>query len=534
MSSMVRTAMWALVSAAACLGQTPLALELVVAGLQRPVLVTAPPGDLQRLFVVQQTGQVRIVRDGQLLPTPFLDLSGSPQLSFGGERGLLGLAFHPDYAQNGRFYVFRNANPGGAIVVERYEVSSSDPDVADPASQSLVLTTPKPFGNHNGGTVAFGPDGYLYVSIGDGGSSPPNWPLDPFNHAQRGDSLLGKMLRLDVDAASPYAIPSDNPFVQDPNVRDEIWAIGLRNPWRCSFDRLTGDLYIADVGGQNEEVDFEPAGFAGGRNYGWSCMAGTACTGLAVCACNGPDLTPPLHEYDLLFPAQQAIIGGYAYRGAAVPDLRGSYLFADYMTARIWSLQHDGTQVTQLTERTAELVPPAPYSLTGPCAFGEDGRGELYLCNLTGEVYRIVPTTPQQVGVTPFGVGTPGCAGAHALSADSSPVVGNPAFALRCSNAPQQALGLLAFSGGADVAGSDPLGVGLLVHVQPTAAFFVIDALASDANGVGRYALPIPGQPSLVSVQLHAQAVWGWPASACQPTSIGWSSSAGLSIVLQP
>ncbi|MFK7742408.1 MAG: sorbosone dehydrogenase family protein, partial [Planctomycetota bacterium] len=276
----------------------PLALELVASGLPRPVQVVAPPGDLDRLFVVQQTGQIRVVRDGQLLPTPFLDLSGGSQLSFGGERGLLGLAFHPDYAQNGQFFVFRSGKPFVRVVVERYEVSAANPDVADFSTQYGLLEIPMPFGNHQGGAIAFGPDGYLYVGVGDGGHTPPNFRPDPFNHAQRGDSLIGKILRLDVDqvqAPLPYGIPPSNPFVSDPNTENEIWARGVRNPWRCTFDRLTGDFYVADVGQRNEELDCEPAGSPGGRNYGWSCMSGTFCTGLVVCTCNGAVLTPPIH-----------------------------------------------------------------------------------------------------------------------------------------------------------------------------------------------------------------------------------------------
>ena len=514
--------------------QTPLALELVVTGMNRPVLVTAPPQDLDRLFVVEQTGQIRIVRNGALLPTPFLDLSGSGLLSMGGEKGLLGLAFHRDYASNGIFCTYRVA-PGLVATVDRFQVSAGNPDVADFSSRTTLLTQQMIHGNHNGGTVAFGPDGYLYVSLGDGGSTGPAWIPDEFNSGQDGQTLRAKILRIDVDnpqAPLPYGIPASNPFVGSAQFRPEIWSYGLRNPWRCSFDRLTGDLYIADVGGNYEEVDFEPAGAPGGRNYGWACMTGNTCNNIPVCTCFGPALTPALYHYNL--PGSQAIIGGYVYRGCAIPDLRGSYFFADYVSNQVWSLQHNGTTVTQLTDRTAELVPPSPHVLTGPTGFGEDGYGEMYLCNLTGEIYRIVPTTPQLLGVQPFGVGTAGCNGPHTLSAQCSPVVGNPAFALRSSNAPQQSVGLLAFANGADVAGSDPLGVGLLVHVQVTAGFFVLVSMPSDVSGVGSYDLAIPPMPSLAGMQLHAQAIWGWDPTTCAPSTIGWSSSAGLSFVLQP
>jgi glucose/arabinose dehydrogenase len=518
--------------------QTPLALEVVVTGLPRPVQVAAPPGDLDRLFVVQQTGQIRIVRDGQLLPQPFLDATQTPGPGFlqNGECGLLGLAFHPQFDQNGQLFVYCCRQPSIQVAVERYTVSAGNPDVCDPASRVEVFTTSMVFGNHNAGGIAFGPDGYLYVPIGDGGSTGPLWPTDPFNHAQRGDSFLGKILRLDVDNpqnGNAYGIPPGNPFVGVANWHDEIWDFGLRNPYRCTFDRLTGDYWIADVGGRREEVDFEPAGSLGGRNYGWSCMSGTFCNGNGNCVCNGVDLTAPLHEY---FPPSggRAIIGGYVYRGCAVPDLRGSYLFADYVFGSVWSLQHNGQTVTQVLDRTAELTAPQPWSLDSPCGFGEDGRGELYICNLSGQVFRIVPATPTLVGVTPFGVGTSGCNGPHALAADCTPVVGDLAFGLRSSNAPPSALGLLAFANGADVAGSDLLGVGLLVHVDPFAGFFVIVAMASDAGGVGRYALPIPPTAALAGMQLHAQAIWGWSPAQCTPSAIGWSSSAGLSFTIQP
>ena len=524
-----------LVLCCAVVAQTPLSLELVASGLTRPVLVTAPSGDLERLFIVEQSGRIRVVRDGVLLPTPFVDISGTPLVNYAGESGLLGLAFHPDFATNGTFYTYRTANPFLTGNLDRWQVSVSNPDVADPTSRTTVFSLAMIYGNHNGGSIAFGPDGYLYIGIGDGGSTAPLWPNDPFNHAQRGDSLLGKLLRIDVDQPTPpllYGIPPSNPFVGPGDPRDEIWAIGVRNPWRCSFDRLTGDFYIADVGGRNEEVDFEPAGSGGGRNYGWSCMAGTWCNNLPVCTCFAPELTMPLHDY--FQSGGQAIIGGYVYRGCAVPDLRGSYFFADYISNRIWSLQHNGTAVTQLTDHSAELTPPAPLAWTSIIAFGEDARGELYICDFGGDVFRIVPTTPTVSGVTPFGAGTPGCNGPQALTADCSPVIGNPSFDLRCSNAPPTSLGLLAFANAPVIGGWDPLGVGLTVHVQISAGFFVLLTMASDGGGTGTFSLPIPPTPSLAGMQLQAQAVWAWDPAVCSPTSIGWSSSSGLSFTLQP
>ena len=524
-------------SSAAVPAQAALASQVFASGLSRPVQVAAPSGDLERVFVVEQTGAVRVFRAGQLLAQPFLDVTQAtapPMLSFG-ERGLLGIAFHPDFDSNGHVYVYCLRQPGITAVVERYTTSSGNPDACDPASRIEVWSTAMIYGNHNGGGIAFGPDGMLYVPVGDGGSTPPNWPSDPFNNAQRGDTMLGKVLRLDVDqatAGSAYAVPADNPFVSDPLVLDEIWALGLRNPYRCSFDRLTGDYWIADVGGVREELNLEPAGFAGGRNYGWSCMSGTHCNNLPVCSCSAPALTLPLHDYNPV--GSQAVIGGYVYRGCAIPALRGSYVFADYMTGQVWSLQHNGQNVTQLLDRTAELTPPGPSLLASPTGFGEDGYGELYLCTLSGDVLKLVPAAPAVAGVTPFGAGTPGCAGPHVLTATCAPVVGAQGFALACSNAPPSALGLVAFSDTADVAGSDPLGVGLTVHVGIGGGYPVIAGVTSDSVGAAIYALPIPPAPALTGTQLHGQAVWAWGPGACQPSALGWSSSSGLSFTIQP
>ena len=515
--------------------QTPLRLDLVVSGLNRPVLVTAPPGDLQRLFVVEQSGRVRIFKNGALLPAPFLDLVALGGFSFGGEAGLLGLAFHPDYASNGQFFVFYTGQPWPVGLLRRFTRSAADPDRADPSSAVTLLSLPLVYGNHNGGMVAFGPDRMLYVAVGDGGSTAPLWPDDPQNFAQRGDSLLGKILRIDVDqpqAPLPYGIPAGNPFTGPGDPRDEIWALGLRNPWRFSFDRLTGDLWLADVGGAKEEVNFEPAGSVGGRNYGWSCMSGTQCTGATVCVCNSAALTAPLHEYGSPAPPH-AIIGGHVYRGAAIPDLRGSYFFADYMQVSIWSLRRSAAGVQSLTDRTVELTPPSPHQLVGPTGFGEDGFGEIYLCDMAGKVYKIVPNGPAQSGVSSYGTGTAGCNGAHALVGVGSPVLGNPAFGMRCSNAPANGLGLMALAGAPDPTGSDPLGLGFTAHVQLPALQLLVTMLA-DGSGVGNVALSIPTAASLVGYPLWAQALWLWPPVVCAPSPSGWSSSNGLAIVLQP
>ncbi|MDA0374029.1 MAG: PQQ-dependent sugar dehydrogenase [Planctomycetota bacterium] len=517
--------------------QAQLALEVVATGLARPLQVAAPEGDRDRIFVAGQMGQVIVVRNGQVLAQPFLDVTHSPTtpLLLYGERGLLGIAFHPDFDQNGHVFIYCVRGPGIRAVVERYTLSATDPDACDPNSMVEIWTTDMVFGNHNAGGIAFGPDGYLYVPVGDGGSTPPNWPSDPFDHAQRLDTMLGKVLRIDVDNPQPpraYGIPPTNPFVGVAGALPEIWAYGLRNPWRCTFDRVTGEYYIADVGGRREEIDLEPPG-GGGRNYGWPCMSGTFCDAASTsCVCSDPQLVPPLFEYDP--PANQAVIGGYVYRGCAIPSLRGSYFFSDYMTGQTWTLQHNGSTVTQLVDRTAELVAPPPHTLTGIAGYGEDADGELYICSIAGEVYRIVPTTPQQAGISVYGAGTSGCGGPHVMSAGCSPVLGAASFDLRCTNGPSNVNGLIAFSTAADVAGSDPFGVGLTTHVQFGSSLLLLEPIASDVAGDGAFALPIPPSPSLVGAQLHTQVFWPWFSTICRPTPIGWSSSSGLTFTIQP
>ncbi|HEX3159803.1 MAG TPA: PQQ-dependent sugar dehydrogenase [Gemmatimonadaceae bacterium] len=350
----------------------PPAVELVarpvVTGLAQPVYVAAPPGD-GRLFVVEQAGRVRVVKDGALLAAPFLDIT--PLVGSGGERGLLSIAFHPDYAANGWFFVNYTDLAGHTHVV-RYRVSA-DPDVADAASASPVLFVEQPFANHNGGLVVFGPDGMLYVGMGDGGSGG-----DPFGNGQRLDTMLGKLLRLDVNGAAPYTVPPDNPFVGRADARPEIWAYGLRNPWRFAFDGAEGRLYVADVGqGLAEEVTVvaasEPA-----VNYGWNVMEGTSC--YAGTACDRTGLRPPTFEYTHADGC--SITGGYVYRGS-IAALRGHYFYADYCRGWVRSIRvsADGT--------TSGAREWAFGSLGNVTSFGEDASGELYVVSANGTVYRV-------------------------------------------------------------------------------------------------------------------------------------------------
>lgn len=346
-------------------------LITVATGLSFPVDLTAPPGDNSRIFVVEKAGTIRIIRNGNVLSTPFLDVSA--QVSRGQEQGLLGLAFDPDYAANGRFVVnFTDGNGTTRIVAFRV---SSDPDRADPASADTILSVTQPYSNHNGGGLQFGPDGYLYIGLGDGGSAG-----DPADNGQNRTVLLGKMLRIDLNGGSPYAIPPDNPFADSAGLRPEIWNYGLRNPWRFSFDRATGDLYIADVGQDaREEVDFAGAGTGSGANYGWSIMEGTACFGGPTC--NQSGLTLPVLDYG--HGEGCSITGGYVYRGSAAPDLVGRYFYADYCSGWVRSLTMAGGQATDLRD-WPELDPGGAIT-----SFGEDAAGEMYILVSSGTVYRV-------------------------------------------------------------------------------------------------------------------------------------------------
>jgi glucose/arabinose dehydrogenase len=363
----------------------PLDTIRVAAGLSQPIYVTAPAND-GRLFIVEQGGLIRVVSGGVLLPTPFLDVT-SLVISTG-ERGLLGLTFPANYASSGLFYVNYTRTGDGATVIARYRVSAN-PNVANAASAEILLTIEQPAANHNGGHLAFGPDGYLYIGMGDGGGGG-----DPNNHAQRDDSLLGKMLRIDVSGGlgSGYSIPPTNPHVGPGDPPDEIWANGLRNPYRWSFDRATGDMYIGDVGQMTiEEISFQPAG-AAALNYGWRLMEGAMCF--------NPDPEPncdnltglelPIHEYTH-DDGRCSVTGGYVYRGA-IPGLQGRYFFADFCTGEIWSF-NPTLGAVDLIEHTAALQ-PAAGSIGNVGGFGEDGFGELYIVDRApsgnGEVYKIV------------------------------------------------------------------------------------------------------------------------------------------------
>jgi glucose/arabinose dehydrogenase len=376
-SAMRRSASVTTLPAAAAPNATPIHLTLVLGNLSDPVYLTSARDGSNRLFVLERGGRILVLQPGASTPTVFLDITALV-LSSGTEQGLLGLAFHPDYPINRRFFVYytsrvTGSRPGGGNVVAEYQASLANPDVAD-TGETELLVVPQPFGNHNGGMIEFGPDGFLYIAKGDGGSG-----NDPGDRAQNVNELLGKILRINVDVPNPparYSSPPTNPFFGATPGRDEIFALGLRNPFRFSFDRLTGDLIVGDVGqGQREEVDLVTLG----GNYGWRVLEGTRCTGLGPASCSSPVFIPPIVEYDHSF-GRCSITGGYAYRGTGGTLPLGTYVFGDFCSGEIFTID--------------AVAPGAPITLLlasglGISSFGEDEAGEIYVVDLCGAVYRI-------------------------------------------------------------------------------------------------------------------------------------------------
>jgi glucose/arabinose dehydrogenase len=352
-------------------------LEPTASGFAQPVHVADANDGSGRLFVVERGGTIRIVEHGTVRPDPFLDITDIVE-STGSEQGLLSVAFPPNYAESGQFYVYYTAHGGAGVgddTIARYRVSESDPNVADRTSGTVLLAIPDERRNHNGGLLLFGPDGYLYAGLGDGGGGG-----DPAGNGQNPRTLLGSILRIDVSARSdrPYAIPPDNPFADGAAGAPEIWVWGLRNPWRYSFDRLTGDLSIGDVGqGAIEEIDWLPTGQQAGVNLGWNVMEGTSCYGAETCDQTG--LTLPIAEYS--HGQGCSVVGGYVYRGEASPALRGVYLFADYCSGLLWGLGRDQSGAWTMSK-------PIETGLN-VSSFGEDAAGELYVVDLGGGLYHL-------------------------------------------------------------------------------------------------------------------------------------------------
>jgi|694.fasta_scaffold02161_17 glucose/arabinose dehydrogenase len=366
--------------------------KLVVGGLQRATWVGGLPNDSTKLWALEQDGRVRVVSQGALLSTPVLDINPIVG-SLGNEQGLLSLAFDPGFTANGLFYVSYTDN-NGATVVARYSLSAPGANTADPASAQVVFgPLPQPQSNLNGGCIAFGPDGFLYLGLGDGGGANDSGSGHATGgNAQSSSTYLGKLLR--IDPANPAVAPLGNPFPA--SATPLTWASGLRNPWRFSFDEATGDLYLADVGQNSaEEINLQPAGLAG-LNYGWRCMEGTLCTGLSGCLCNDPALRLPLHTYAHT-GGVCAVVGGVVYRGSSIPALQGSYFFADYCSGRIWTLVQSAGVVQSIVERTAQLAPGGLLAIQNPVAFGSDASGNVYILDQSGgEIFRIeeVCSTP--------------------------------------------------------------------------------------------------------------------------------------------
>ena len=334
----------------------------------------AHAGD-DRIFITGQAGAVWIVQNGLILDGTFLNIENRTDLSDASERGLMDIVFHPNYAENGYFFI-NYTDLDGHTVVSRFSVSADNPNRADPDSEQIILRVEQPYNNHNGGQLEFGPDGYLYIGMGDGGSGG-----DPEGHGQNTLTLLGAILRIDVDSATPYGIPADNPFVDDDNIRNEIWAYGVRNPWGFQFDEMTGDLYFADVG-QNlwEEVNFQPAGL-GGQNYGWNILEGNNC--YLEAGCDTTDLTFPVYEFNHDIGAC-SITGGAIYRGDKYPEMQGNYFFGDLCAGAVWAMvsNGDGTFTTQRLD--------VPY--VSSVAFATDAFGDIYVADRgTDTLWRIQP-----------------------------------------------------------------------------------------------------------------------------------------------
>ena len=352
-------------------GQVTNKLIPFASGLTSPVGITHA-GD-NRLFVVNQRGYIHIISpDGIVMNQPYFDIH--ERVVYGGERGLLGLAFHPQYKTNGYFYV-NYVGKGDSTHISRFKVNTENPDLADPQSEFKLMTIFQPYSNHNGGDLCFGPDGYLYIGLGDGGSGG-----DPGNRSQNKMEYLGKMLRIDVNQGNPYSVPVTNPFYGSTSARNEIWALGLRNPWRFSFDRLTGDLWIGDVG-QNafEEINFQPANSKGGENYGWRCYEGNQPYSNIGCV-SANKLTFPVHTYPL--DQECSVTGGYVYRGTTSSPFYGFYFFTDYCSDRIWTLHKVAD--TWVKEDFGR------FSGNNFSAFGEDSSGRLYVAGLSsGKIFRI-------------------------------------------------------------------------------------------------------------------------------------------------
>lgn len=378
-------------------GGPELSSQIIARGLDNPVYLTAPEGERDTLYVLEQGGRIKKIGSGALIKKPFIDISDrvhNPVFP-GDERGLLGMAFHPDFYNNG--FVFLNyVSKNQHTIISRFSVRGPDP-LND--SEFVLIDLVQPYMNHNGGQLAFGPDGYLYIGVGDGGSAG-----DPENNGQNKNSLFGTILRINVDSGDPYKIPKSNPFVNTKNSLGEIWLYGLRNPWRFSFDFLTGEIYIGDVGQSRWEEIHVISMNDGGSNLGWNILEGSSCY-FPEKDCDTSGLVLPVFEYPndanymktLIGFAQNkpevqgcSVTGGYVYRGEKIPKFQGHYIFADYCTGKFWSFVYKNGAVTKLTNRTNELRKGTGKKQLYVSSFGQDGLGELYFLDYDGDVYKIL------------------------------------------------------------------------------------------------------------------------------------------------
>ena len=478
------------VAIASSLGAQSFGTQLFVQGLSRPVYVGSPPADHSRVMVIEQLVQrIRLVKDGVLLATPFLTIPTAA--TSGNERGVLGMAFHPNYAVNGYFYVNFTDNATGNTQIMRYQ-RSANPDVASPTG-TLLFSVAQPYSNHNGGCMAFGPDGYLWIGMGDGGSAG-----DPAGHGQNLNSQLGKMLRVDVNPPTgTWANPPSNPYYGAIAGHDSVMHYGMRNPWRFSFDRWNGDLWIGDVG-QNavEEIDFLAAGTPGGKNFGWRCYEGNSAYNTAGCAAQAT-MTAPFYQY-AQGTSGYCVIGGYVYRGNAIEGLQGTYFFSDNTSSQIWSMRRTAAgAVTAFTNRTTQLDPPGTATITSVSSFGEDAAGELYVCDLLGgEVFKIVPTAPNAAATltrtTPPQLGT---AINFTLSSATDPLKGY-AFGFASGSIPG-----IPLPDGRTI----PLNLDAIADftLTPANPFFPNNFGALNAAGSASASVLLPAYPPLVGMTLH-------------------------------
>lgn len=457
---------------AASLSAQQMTTELVASGLSIPLDAKSPPGDFERIFIAERDGSVFIKKKGVAGLTLFKQIPG---ILAGGEQGLLGIAFHPDFQNNGYFYASFTRSGDGANVIDRWTAVGDG--VASGSRVTVFGPVNQTFSNHNGGCIQFGPDGYLYFGIGDGGSGG-----DPNCEAQTGTSLLGKMLRLDVDSGLPASFPPSNPFVGDPSVNSLVWALGLRNPWRFSFDRETGDLWIGDVG-QNtlEELNFQPASSTGGENYGWKVKEGTNCFSTSSCPggtplCASPTLTDPVRT--LPTSSNNSIIGGYRYRGCAMPGRHGLYFHGNYGGGKIWTAQFNGTSISNVVNRTSQFNPSGSplYS------FGEDYDGEILLC-LGSTVRRVIPVG--SLTNSDAGAGSVGSNGETPIYEACGTLGTSNTVTFRVRKAPANSIGAVLFSLSSNPVPLPLPGFGTLV---PSLVAFTIP-LNADADGIGSWSI---------------------------------------------